>query len=48
MLSKLYRAWRFYIGLDYPWDLAWHKASREKAPARALNDALLDYTKESR
>ena len=31
MLRKLYRAWRFYIGLNYPWRLAWHKALREKA-----------------
>ena len=48
MLSKLYRAWRFYLGLNYPWDLAWHKASLEKAPEKALNDAMLAYAKRCR
>ncbi len=41
MLRRLYRAWRFYIGLNYPWRFAWHKALREKASEKALNDALL-------
>lgn len=26
MPRRLYRAWRFYIGLNYSWHLAWHKA----------------------
>jgi len=41
MLRKLYRAWRFYIRLNYPWRLAWHKALHEKAPEKTLNDAML-------
>ena len=48
MLRKLYRAWRFYSGLKYPWDLAWHKALREKAPEKALNDAMLASAKRFR
>jgi hypothetical protein len=41
MLRRLYRAWRFYIRLNYSWHLAWHKALREKAPEKALNDVML-------
>ena len=41
MLRRLYRAWRFYIGLNYSWRLAWHKALHEKASEQALNDAIL-------
>ena len=48
MLRKLYRAWCFYRGLNYPWDLAWHKALREKAPEKALNDAMLASAKRFR
>ncbi len=28
MLGRLYLAWRYYVQLDYPWRLAWHKAAR--------------------
>jgi hypothetical protein len=45
MLRKFYRASRFYIGLNYPWNLAWHKASCEKAHEKALNDAMLAYAR---
>lgn len=41
MLRRLYRAWRFYARLNYSWRLAWYKALREKAPKKALNDAML-------
>lgn len=30
MPRRLYRAWRFYIGLNYSWHLAWHKAARQQ------------------
>ena len=45
MLHRLYRAWRFHIGLNYPWRLAWHKALREKGHDKTRNDALLAYVK---
>jgi hypothetical protein len=41
MLRRLYRAWRFYIRLNYSWRLAWYKALCEKAPEKALNDVML-------
>ena len=28
---RLYLAWRLYIGLNYSWRLAWHKAAYERA-----------------
>lgn len=30
MLLRLYRAWRFYISLNYSWHLAWHKAAYQQ------------------
>ena len=27
MPRRLYLAWRLYIGLNYSWRLAWHKAA---------------------
>jgi len=27
MARRLYLAWRLYIGLNYSWRLAWHKAA---------------------
>jgi hypothetical protein len=39
-VTRLYRAWRLYIRLNYTWSLAWHKALREEAPEKALNDAM--------
>lgn len=27
MLIRLYRAWRYYVSLNYSWHLAWHKAA---------------------
>jgi hypothetical protein len=41
MFRRLYRAWRFYIRLNYSWRLAWYKALCEKASEKALNDAIL-------
>ena len=41
MPRRLYRAWRFYIRLNYSWRLARHKALYEKASEKALNDAML-------
>jgi hypothetical protein len=31
MLRRLYLAWRLYIGLNYSWRLAWHKAAYQQA-----------------
>jgi len=30
MPRRLYRAWRLYIGLNYSWRLAWHKAAYQR------------------
>lgn len=39
MPIRLYRAWRFYMSLNYSWHLAWHKAAYPQplryAPRRA-------------
>ncbi len=31
MARRLYLAWRLYIGLNYSWRLAWHKAAYQQA-----------------
>ena len=46
MPRRLYRAWRFYIGLNYPWRLAWYTALHEEAREKTLNDAMLAYAKQ--
>jgi hypothetical protein len=30
MSARLYLAWRLYIGLNYSWRLAWHKAAYQQ------------------
>jgi len=47
MPIRLYRAWRFYIRLNYSWHLAWHKAAYQRplqyAPRRLRPSVIVAY-----
>ena len=50
MTLRLYRAWRFYIGLNYSWHLAWHKSAYRQplhcAPRRVYPPVRVTFPRE--